>query len=181
MKGVLFNVVEDVVTETLSADAWDDVLDAAGVPGSYTSLGTYPDAELGAIVQATAELADLSVDDTFRLAGRLGFRHLASRNQALVDRFGGWRELISSLDDIIHPDVRKVYADSEVPGFVAVDAGDALHVTYTSQRSLCALAEGLMAGAGAWFDREVSVEHQTCVHRGDDACVLLVREVGATE
>lgn len=180
MKGVLFNVVEDVVTEALSADDWDDVLDAADVSGSYTSLGTYPDAELGAIVQATAERAGLSADDTLRLAGRLGFKHLAGRNPALVEGFGGWRELISSLDDIIHPEVRKVYPDSEVPGFATVDMGEALHVTYTSQRGLCALAEGLMEGAGAWFGREVGVEQQDCVHRGDDACVMIVREVGAT-
>ena len=43
MKGVLFNVVEDVVTEALSAEAWDDVVDDSGVDGAYTSLGTYPD------------------------------------------------------------------------------------------------------------------------------------------
>ena len=34
MKGILFNIVEDVVAEALSADAWDDVIDAAGVDGS---------------------------------------------------------------------------------------------------------------------------------------------------
>ena len=84
MKGILFNVVQDVVTEALSADAWDDVLDAAGVPGSYTSLGTYPDTDLAPIVQAIADLADLSFEETLRLAGVLGFEHLARRNPALI-------------------------------------------------------------------------------------------------
>ena len=49
MKGILFNVVEDVVTEAMSEDAWDDVVDAAGVDGSYTSLADYPDSDLAAI------------------------------------------------------------------------------------------------------------------------------------
>ena len=43
MKGILFRVIEDVVFEALSADAWDDVIDRSGVSGSYTSLGNYPD------------------------------------------------------------------------------------------------------------------------------------------
>lgn len=180
MKGILFNVVEDVVTEAASADAWDDVLDAAGVAGSYTSLGTYPDADLVAIVQAAAEHTGLSVDDTLRLAGRLGFKYLAGRNPELIEGLTGWRELISALDDIIHPEVRKVYPDSEVPGFATVEAGAALRVTYTSRRGLCALAEGLMEGAGAWFDRRLTVDQETCVHRGDDACVMIVREVAST-
>lgn len=180
MKGLLFNVVEDVVIEAFSADAWDDVLDVAGVSGSYTSLGSYRDADLFAIVQAIAELASLSVDDTLKLAGRLGFKHLARRSPALVEPIDGWRELVISLDGIIHPEVRKVYPGAEVPGFATLEIGDALQVTYTSQRGLCALAEGLMRGAGAWFGRELSVEHHSCVHRGADSCVMLVREVGAT-
>lgn len=178
MKGVLFNVVEDVVTEALSADAWDDVLDAAGVSGSYTSLGTYPDSDLVAIVQSTAELADLSIADTLRLAGRLGFKHLVGRNPSLIEEFADWQELVSALDDIIHPEVRKVYPDAEVPGFATRPGDGVLHVTYTSRRGLCALAEGLIEGAAAWFGRAVDVDQPECVHRGATACVLLVRETG---
>ena len=44
MKGVLFNVVEDVVTDVLSEDAWDDAVDRSGASGAYTSLGNYDDA-----------------------------------------------------------------------------------------------------------------------------------------
>ena len=30
MKGVIFNLVEDIVTEANGPDAWDDLLEAAG-------------------------------------------------------------------------------------------------------------------------------------------------------
>ncbi len=43
MKGVVFNIVEEFVTEQWSADDWDDLLDAAGLDGAYTALGTYTD------------------------------------------------------------------------------------------------------------------------------------------
>ena len=58
MKGIIFNLVEDVVRSHYGDDMWDDIIDAAGVDGSYTSLGTYPDADLLAVVGAASRLLD---------------------------------------------------------------------------------------------------------------------------
>ena len=179
MKGILFNVVEDVVTEAMSADAWDDVIDAAGVDGSYTSLASYPDTDLNAIVGAIAATADLSTEDTLRLAGRLGFKHLAGRNPHILDGIEGWKQLVGSLDDIIHPEVRKTYPDAEVPGFATTDIDGGLRVIYTSRRQLCALAEGLIVDGGEWYGSELHVEHERCVHEGATACTMVIREVVA--
>ncbi len=87
MKGVLFNVVEDVVTEALSADAWDDVVERSDVGGAYTSLGTYPDGELTALVGEVATEADMSGEETLRLAGQLGFKHLVARAPHLIEPY----------------------------------------------------------------------------------------------
>jgi len=177
MKGVLFNVVEDVVTEAMSADAWDDVVDESGVSGAYTSLGDYPDAELVSLVGATASAASLTETETLQLSGRLGFKHLVSRAPHLLDGIDGWREVLGALDDIIHPEVRKIYPDADVPGFEAVAEGNALLVTYVSKRGLCALADGLVLGCGEWFETPLAVEHLSCIHTGDDACTMRVTEV----
>ena len=37
MKGVIFNLLEDVVVTTHGSTAWENLLDAAGVDGVYTS------------------------------------------------------------------------------------------------------------------------------------------------
>jgi hypothetical protein len=176
VKGILFNVIEDVVTEAMSADAWDDVVDASGVDGSYTSLATYPDTDLDAIVAAVADAADLSPDATLALAGRLGFKHLARRNPHILDGIDGWQQLVASLDDIIHPEVRKIYPGAEVPGFATTPVDGGLRVTYTSRRKLCRLAEGLILGGGEWYRRELQIEHERCVHSGDDSCVMFISE-----
>jgi hypothetical protein len=181
MKGILLNVVEDVVTEAMSPDAWDDVIDAAGVDGSYTSLATYPDAELTAIVAAIAAAADLSTEDTLTLAGRLGFKHLARRVPHVLDEIDGWQQLVCSLDDIIHPEVRKIYPDAEVPGFATTDIDGGLRVVYTSRRQLCALAEGLIVGGGEWYGRDLEVTHERCVRNGDSDCTMVVQEVVDSE
>jgi hypothetical protein len=49
--GILFNVVEDVVTEALLDDAWDETIDGVGVSGSSGSLGNHPDGDFDAGVE----------------------------------------------------------------------------------------------------------------------------------
>jgi hypothetical protein len=39
MKGVVFNLLERVIAD--DDEAWDEILDAAGSSGAYTSVGTY--------------------------------------------------------------------------------------------------------------------------------------------
>ena len=50
MKGVVFNLLEEVVTERHGDAVWDTLLDASGLVGSYTSLGSYPDEEMEKLV-----------------------------------------------------------------------------------------------------------------------------------
>ncbi len=54
MKGIIFNLVEEVVRNRYGEDTWDELLDAAGLDGAYTSLGSYPDEELLRLVAAAA-------------------------------------------------------------------------------------------------------------------------------
>ena len=176
MKGVLFNVIEEVVESAMSPDAWDDVIEAAGVSGAYTSLGNYPDADLDAIVRAVGAAAGLSIDDTLRLAGRLGFERLAARAPSQLARCATWRDVLTTLDDIIHPEVLKIYPNADVPRFDVTDTAEGLLMDYRSSRGFCALADGLAVGCGEWFSAALSVEHVSCVHRGDERCRLRVTE-----
>jgi hypothetical protein len=178
MMGIMFNVVKDVVTEALSAEAWDDVIDSAGISGSYTSLGNYPDGDFHAMVAAAAVAAGLSEEDTLRLSGRAGFKHFLRRAPHVLEGLDDWKAVVASLNGIIHPIVHKIYPDAVVPMFETVPDGADLKVIYTSKRGLCALAEGLMRGCGDWFDVELSVEHLTCVHQGDASCTMRVAEAG---
>jgi hypothetical protein len=46
VKGIVFNLLEQVVSRDYGEDMWDDLLSAAGLVGAYTSLGSYPDEHL---------------------------------------------------------------------------------------------------------------------------------------
>jgi len=47
-------------------------------------------------------------------------------------------------------------------------------MVYTSPRRLCALAEGLIAGAAGHFSERVAVAQPECMRRGDARCVFRV-------
>ncbi len=180
MKGVIFNVVQEVVEDAFGIDFWDDAVDLAGIDGSYTSLGSYEDGDMIALVGAIAELGRVSRNDVLVLAGRNGFDKLASRHTELLAGLSGWRDVLDQLDGIIHPEVRKIYPDADVPSFDANQVSgagqDVVLLEYESKRNLCGLAEGLVKGMGDWFETELAVTHLSCVHRGDDKCHMEVAE-----
>jgi hypothetical protein len=179
VKGVLFNVAQEVVERRLGADVWDDVLDRSNVDGAFTSLGNYPDSDLTEIVRAVAEVAQVTANEVLYLVGREGFADLAARHEHLLAGFDGWRSVLVALDDVIHPEVLKIYPDASVPRFsVLSDPGGPgpFVLEYRSERGLCRLAEGLIVALGDAYGHALSVEHRDCVHRGGESCVLEIDE-----
>jgi hypothetical protein len=173
MQGVIFNLAEQVVTDAHGADLWDDVLEAAGVEGAYTSLGSYPDAEFDALV--TALVLRLGVDPTavVRQVGEGAMPLLAQRYPQFFAAHSCTRSFLLTLNDIIHPEVRKLYPDADVPEFTfQVRDQDVLVVEYFSRRKLCSLAAGFVHGAAAHYGERVNLSHPQCMLHGADSCLL---------
>jgi hypothetical protein len=158
MKGIIFNVVENAVTALHGASAWDDILDHSGLDGSYTALGTYPDAELMRIVGSACELTGAGADELLKVIGRAILPDLASRVSDVVDRDGTAFEFLSTIDDVIHVEVRKLYPDAATPTVKTCTIDHrSIEVTYESSRNMWALAEGLIHGAGDLFGEPLTV------------------------
>lgn len=158
MKGIVFNAAEKAVTTLMGADAWDELLEAAGSDGVYTALGTYPDEELLALVMAAAEATGQSPADVQRLVGRHALEHLVPPVADLIDTDGCVFDFLASVHEIIHIEVKKLAPDARPPDLVPERlATDLLQLTYRSDRGLSALAEGLILGAGDLFAQPVAV------------------------
>jgi len=157
VKGIIFEVVEEVVTQRFGEDTWDELLIEAGVDGVWTTLGNYPDDQLGAIVVAASERLGVPVPDVLRLLGRAAFAGLVAHHSDLVEGHRSCRTLLLDLNGIIHPEVVKMYPDAEVPWFGVTESGDTMEIVYRSVRSLGAFAEGLIQGAGDHFGETVEL------------------------
>ncbi len=174
MKGVIFNLIEEVVAEAFGADAWDAMLDSAGLDGAYTSLGSYPDAELTGLVRAGAELTGTPADALVRDIGRLAIPRLEARYPQFFAGAGDARAFILALNTIIHPEVRKLYSGAHCPHFHFATQGRSLLLGYDSPRRLCHLAHGFIDGLALRYDEQITVSQPRCMHRGDAMCQLQI-------
>ena len=173
VKGIIFNLLEEVVAQRYGEDVWDSLLAEADVDGSYTSLGSYPDDELFRLVGAASAALDLPADSVVRQFGESAIPLLASRYQSFFDGHLTTRSFLLTLNDIIHPEVKKLYPGADVPNFAFEQVtDDALVIRYWSARKLCALAEGFILGAATHYGEKATVEQPVCMHRGADYCLL---------
>lgn len=173
MKGIVFNLLADLVRRDFGDDAWDDLLDAASASGAYTSLGTYEDEEMYRLVAAAAESLQRTPGDVLRWYGRGAMPMLAQKYPHFFEAPGSTRPFLLTLNHIIHPEVRKLYPGADVPEFQYPEStSGTLQMEYRSSRQLCMLAEGFIAGAADHFGEDVAIEQSECMHRGDDRCVF---------
>ena len=173
MKGIVFNLLAEIVTRDHGEDAWDSILEDAGVDGAYTSVGNYADEDLTKLVAAASKALDLPPDDVVRSFGRNALPLFAETYPHLFAPYTDTRSFVLALNGIIHPEVRKLYPGADVPDFVfETPADDRLLMHYASARKMCPFAEGLTLGAAAHFGERVEIRQPTCMLRGDDECIL---------
>ncbi len=176
MKGVVFNLLEELVRRERGEDGWDSLLAASGVDGAFTSLGSYADTDLVKLVHAIAADSGMSADETLRWFGRQAMPLLAERYPQFFAPHSSTRAFLLTLNDIIHAEVRKLYPGAHVPVFdYDMSSPDVLVVGYQSPRRMCALAQGFTEGAADHFNENVLFEHSACMHRGDPKCLFLLR------
>jgi hypothetical protein len=79
------------------------------------------------------------------------------------------------VEERIHDLVRATIPDAAPPRLHVTPLGrHDVVVTYTSERRLCRLAEGLVDGVADYYGENARIEHPQCMLRGDLACALFV-------
>jgi hypothetical protein len=173
MKGVVFNLLEQVVTEKYGEEVWDSLLEATRQEGAYTAVGSYADEDFLALVGAASKALDVPADDLVRWFGRSSLPLLKERYPAFFDH-ESTRSFILTLNDVIHPEVRKLFPGADVPDFdFELSGDDGVALGYQSVRKLCSFAEGLIEGAAEYFGEEVTMEQPMCMKRGDEKCLIV--------
>lgn len=172
MKGIIFNLLEEVVISNHGEDTWDQLLATAELDGAYTSLGSYPDEQMQELVGAASQKLGLTAFEVLRWFGQQAIPLLFERYPAFFSTQSSTRPFVLSVNRIIHPEVRKIYPDANVPTFEFRHAPDGgLMMGYLSPRRLCALAQGFIEGAATHYGETVILEHRECMHKGDKRCL----------
>jgi predicted hydrocarbon binding protein len=171
MKGIVFTLLNEMVEENYGLEAWDQLLQNASCDGIYISTETYPDAELMALVGAASEMTNIPANALVKAFGEYMFPSFQEKYPILFKEGMTFKPFLLTVDRVIHVEVRKLYPDAGLPEFKYQDESDnELVMLYRSPRKLCALAEGLIAGAAKHFNADYQLKHDICMHNGDDHC-----------
>lgn len=175
MKGIIFNLVEEAVCTRFGEPVWDHLLTEAGLAGGYTSMGNYPHEEIHALVDVASTTIGAPRDEVLRVIGQDATTGLARHYPHFFGAHEHAADLVLTLNDVIHPEVRKIHAAARPPEFVFSHDGDDLLVEYHSHRGLCALADGMIVGAAVHYGERAEVTHDSCAREGDAVCLLRCR------
>lgn len=175
MKGVVFDLLNEMVEEKFGFEAWENILEGAGLDGIYVATETYSDEELVKLVTQAEIVSGIPAQELTREFGKYMLPSFAKNHPVFFEGDLSLRDFLLTVDRVIHVEVRKLYPDAGLPTFdYGLDGQDSKFLTmyYKSPRKLCALSEGLIAGAADHFNENYSLEHEICMHKGAKHCEL---------
>ena len=173
MKGIVFNILNEMVEEKFGLAAWDGLLDATDLDGVYVATETYPDEELLSLVGAAETATGIPAADLVKAFGEYMVPKFAANYPVFFEDQPNLKAFLLTVDQVIHVEVRKLYPEAGLPEFQYEDANDdELTMLYKSPRKLCSLAEGLISGSAKHFAETYQLKHDICMHKGDDHCAL---------
>ncbi len=177
MKGVIFNILEEMVIEHKGMAVWNDILNQEmNDEGVYTAGESYPDEKLFALVHAVSKHTNLAIEEVLATFGEFLFGKLAARYPVFIEGAADLKTFLKSIDSVIHVEVKKLYNNPNLPSFTYSEpSSDVLVMYYHSPRKLCLLAEGLIRGAASHYETPIQLSHPVCMHQGAPKCELSVR------
>ena len=161
MLGIVFTALVDMLEEKISPEFADEVLVEANLQneGTYTAVGYYPFSDMEKILAVLVNKTGQSVDQLLYGFGEHLFGVLAGAHAEVMTDKMTVLEVLDSLDNDIHVQVRKLYPDADLPSFkVLARKENVIELEYYSQRDLYKLAEGLIDGAAKYLGNTVTHE-----------------------
>ena len=177
MKGIVFNILEQMVIEKAGLEGWDQLLQSVELDsnGIYTAGRNYPDEEVVTLATRASEMLDIPTEALVKAFGNYLFGNLVKRYPIFVEQQPTFFSFLKSVHDVIHVEVKKLYEEPSLPDFQHRQISDTqLLMEYRSPRKFCMLAEGLIAGAAEHYNVSYRLEHNVCLHRGADHCEFLI-------
>jgi Haem-NO-binding len=170
--GLIFASLRDYSVERLGAEAagelWSDRV--------FEPTEVYDDQWFTAQLERVVGTTGQTRDDVERDFGAFAARHTFAG--LYPDYYASSRDSFSFLlgiEEKIHELVRATIPGATPPRLhVHALRGLGVLVSYTSERGLCRLLEGLVLGTAAHYGDEVDVEEIQCMRRGEPGCVFTV-------
>lgn len=166
MKGIVFTEFLELVEEKFGIEMVDSIIEASKLEseGIYTSIGTYNFSEMLSLLTNLSERTNISIDDLLLGYGEHFFGVIERNYIGLVDTYNDPIDMLSSIENHIHVEVRKIYPGAELPTFIIEEKSeDLLKMVYKSSRAMYYFGLGLMNRTFKHFNTtaEITLEKLT--------------------
>jgi len=160
MKGIVFTEFLDLVEDKFGLQMVDTILEESNLEsnGIYTSIGTYNFSEMLQLLQSLSSHTDILIDDLLLVYGEHFFSVINKSYTGLLATYKDPIEMLSSIEDHIHIEVRKIYPDAELPTFeIEEKTENSLVMIYKSGRAMHHFGLGLMNKTFEHFNSTASI------------------------
>lgn len=147
MKGIVFTEFLDLVEDKFGIEVVDEIIEESKLDsqGAYTAIGTYEFSEMLQLLQNLSKRTGNSIDELLLVYGEHFFAVLKNNYPQIMENYKDPIEMLSSIENHIHVEVRKIYPEAELPTFI-VEKKDlnSLVMVYKSSRAMCYFGLGLI-------------------------------------
>ncbi|MCB1734373.1 MAG: heme NO-binding domain-containing protein [Gammaproteobacteria bacterium] len=179
MKGVVFTEFLEMVEEVFSPEIADRIITESSLEsgGIYTAVGTYPHDEIVAMVGHLAEITGVDTEALIKAFGNHLFGRFVALYPGFFEGVSGTFEFLSSIEEHVHKEVRKLYPDAELPTFhCSYPDANTMIMRYESSRPFASLAEGLIEGGIAHWGEPIKINREAASNDMGHAVFTLTRQ-----
>ncbi|WP_434035529.1 heme NO-binding domain-containing protein [Formosa sp. 4Alg 33] len=176
MKGIVFTEFLDLVEDKFGLEMVDKIINQSNLEsnGVYTSVGTYKFSEMLQLLQHLSEHTNISIDDLLLVYAEHFFAVLATSYPGLIDSYKDPIDMLASIENHIHIEVRKIYPDAELPAFEVVEKTDnSLIMIYKSSRSMHYFGLGLMNKTFEHFNSSATIQCEKIKEDGTEVKFII--------
>lgn len=177
MHGMIHTALQRYVETSFGAETWKTLLARTGLAQAvFTPLGTYPDAQITALVAEAEALSGIPTATLLEGFGEFLVPTYLWMYGALLKPEWRTLEVLENTEETVHRVVRMRNPGAEPPRLrVLRTAKDQVELTYASARKLCAVARGIARGIAKRFEEPLETQDRSCMLRGDSVCVIVFR------
>ena len=179
MKGIVFTEFLELVEDKFGLEMVDKIISEAQLEsnGIYTTIGTYSFSEMLQLLQNLSKNTTISVDSLLLIYGEHFFSVIEKSYPGLLASFKDPIEMLASIENHIHIEVKKIYPDAELPTFIVEEKyKNSLIMIYKSSRAMHHFGLGLMNKTFSHFNSTAKIELQKIKEDGTEVRFVIQKD-----
>ncbi len=179
MKGIVFTEFLELVEDKFGIEMVDAIIEASDLEseGVYTTIGTYNFSEMLQLLKQLSSRTNIAIDDLLLVYGEHFFSVIERSYSGLLETYKDPIEMLSSIENHIHVEVRKIYPEAELPTFIVEEKSENLLIMlYKSSRAMYYFGLGLMNKTFDHFNSTAEINLEKINEDGTEVRFIIQRK-----